>query len=261
MTFIDHTVKRIILVTNDDGIHARGIHVLASCLPADVDIYLVAPEYPHSGQSSAITVKDPLRITPHPEYSTASIKAFSVNGTPVDCVKLALHTILPSTPQMIVAGINHGSNAGTSVIYSGTMGAVFEGCMQDIPSVGFSLLDHSASADFSRCLPYVKDISAKVLDKGLPHNVCLNVNFPRDVEIKGAKVVASAQSHWTDEYEEYTDPHGKKFYLLTGDLLNEEPDNEGTDLYWLDRNYCTIVPVTPDQNKVDAIPAVKGVVE
>lgn len=250
--------KPVVLVVNDDGILAPGIHVLASCLPESADVYIVAPDQPHSGQSSAITVKDPLRITPHPEYENGNIRACSVNGTPVDCVKLALHTILPEKPSMLVAGINHGSNAGTSVIYSGTMGAVFEGCMQNIPSVGFSLLDHSLKADFTHAIPFVKDIAAKVLENGLPHDVCLNVNFPKGVEIKGAKVVASAKSRWTDEYEEYTDPHGHKFYLLTGDLINEEPENPGTDLYWLTRNYASVVPTTPDQNRADLIPAIQS---
>lgn len=253
--------KPVILVTNDDGITAPGIHHLTASLPVNADIYIVAPDAPHSGQSSAITVRDPLRITEHPEYNGSNVHAFSVNGSPVDCVKLALHAIVPAKPVMLVAGINHGSNAGTSVIYSGTMGAVFEGCMQGIPSVGFSLLDHSWQADFSQCLPFVKDISARVLEKGLPSRVCLNINFPRNVKIEGMKVVAASESYWTDEYKEYTDPHGKKFYMLTGDLINMEPDNPGTDLYWLERNYGTIVPATPDQNKVDAIPHVKAIVE
>lgn len=254
-----NTSSPVILVINDDGIHAPGIHHLASCLPDSAQIYVVAPEAPHSGQSSAITVKDPLRLTAHPNYSSGNVKTFSVNGTPVDCVKLSLHALLPAKPDMLVAGINHGSNAGSSVIYSGTMGAVFEGCMQNIPSVGFSLLDHSMQADFSKCLPFVRDIALKVLEKGLPERVCLNVNFPKNVDILGLKVVAAAKSYWTDEYVSYIDPHGRTFYMLTGDLIDEEPDNPGTDLYWLKRDYGTVVPTTPDQNRVDDIPAVREI--
>ena len=253
--------RPLILVTNDDGINAPGIHLLAKCMPADTEILIVAPDFPHSGQSSAITVRDPLRITRHPEYSADNITAYSVNGTPVDCVKLAMHALTGCKPDLVVAGINHGSNAGTSVIYSGTMGAVFEGCMQDIPSIGYSLLDHSMQADFTYCLPFVKEITAKVIASGLPERVCLNVNFPANVVIKGAKVVAASHSYWTDEYKEYTDPHGHRFYMLTGELINQEPDNPGTDLYWLERDYATIVPATPDQNEVDAIPGLKGVLE
>lgn len=248
----------LIFVTNDDSISAPGIHRLVECLPQEALIYVVAPREPHSGQSSAITVKDPLRITEHPEYSASNIKVFSVNGTPVDCVKIAAHTILPGVPDLGVAGINHGSNAGNSIIYSGTMGAVLEMCELGYNAAGFSLLDHSLKADFSASMPYVKQIVDALLETRLPERVCLNVNFPRTGEIKGAKVVAAAKSHWTDEYEEYTDPHGRKFYMLTGDLINEEPENEGTDLYWLSRGYASIVPVTPDQTRVDVIPRVKG---
>lgn len=251
----------IILVINDDGIRAPGIHQLAHCLPDEATIYVVAPDDPHSGQSSAITVKNALRITEHPEYSTDRIKAYSVNGTPVDCVKVAAHAILPGRPVMAVAGINHGSNAGCSVIYSGTMGAVMETCMLGIPSVGFSLLDHSLNADFAPCLEHVKAISKAVYENGLPKKVCLNVNFPKTGVIKGMKVVGAAQSHWTDEYEEYVDPHGKKFYMLTGELINEEPENPGTDLYWLERDYGTIVPATPEQTRFDVVDLLKPLLE
>ena len=250
-----------ILVVNDDGIQAPGIHRLAACLPPEADIYVVAPDEPHSGQSSAITVKNALRITSHPEYSDGHIKAFSVNGTPVDCVKVAAHAILPQKPVMAVAGINHGSNAGCSVIYSGTMGAVMETCMLGIPSVGFSLLDHSLNADFTPCLQYVKSISRAVFEHGLPDKVCLNVNFPKVPLIKGVKVVGAAKSHWTDEYDEYTDPHGHKFYMLTGELINEEPENHGTDLYWLDRDYATVVPATPEQTRFDMVTLLKPLLE
>lgn len=250
----------LILVTNDDGIYAPGIHHLASCMPENADIYIVAPESPHSGQSSAITVKNPLRITEHKEFEKGRIKAFSINGTPVDCVKLAIHTILPGNPDLCVAGINHGSNAGNSIIYSGTLGAALETTTLGVQSIGFSLLDHSMDADFSECLPYVKQITENVLSKGLPPRVCLNVNFPANCKINGVKVVSAAKSHWTDEYKEYVDPSGHKFYLLTGDLVNEEPENPGTDLYWLERQYGSIVPATPDQSATWEIPTIRDIV-
>lgn len=253
--------KLLILVTNDDGILAPGIHHLAQSMPADSEIYIVAPDSPHSGQSSAITVKDPLRITRHDEFDTDRIKAFSVSGTPVDCIKLAMHTILPRVPDLCVAGINHGSNAGNSIIYSGTLGATLEACTLGIPAIGFSLLDHSMKADFSQCLPYVKKITLDVIQKGLPSRVCLNVNFPANVKIEGIKVVAAAKSHWTDEYIEYKDPNGHPFYMLTGNLINEEPENPGTDLYWLERNHGSVVPATPDQSVVSAIPYVMGILD
>lgn len=242
--------KKLILISNDDSVNAPGLHFLVDCVKELGDVWVVAPDEPKSGQSSSMTFNAPLRITEHEGYEGARL--FSVSGTPVDCVKLAMHNILPRRPDLVLAGINHGSNAGNSVIYSGTMGAVFEGCMNGIPSIGYSLLHHSMKADFSECVPYVKGLTAKVLDIGLPLGVCLNVNFPAKVRIEGMKVVRAARSHWTEEYQQYTDPHGKPFYWLTGKQINEEPDNPETDLYWLERNHATCVPCTALQNAPEA---------
>lgn len=245
-------MKPLILISNDDGIYAKGLRYLVDCVSEYGEVYVVAPDQPQSGQSSAFTVETPLRVKDHEEYNGARI--FSVSGTPVDCVKLAMHHIVPRRPDIMLSGVNHGSNAGNSVIYSGTMGAAFEASMQGIPAVGFSLLHHSIKADFSECTPWVKAITRIVMEHGLPEGVALNVNFPAKVKIEGVKVVRSARSHWTEEYKEYLDPHGKPFYLLTGDLVNDEPESADTDLYWLDRNYATAVPVRADQNALDAIP-------
>lgn len=236
----------LILISNDDGVKAPGLHKLIQWAKPFGEVWAVAPAEPRSGQSSAITVNTPLRIAEHPEYDGA--KVHSVTGTPVDCIKLAMHHIVPRRPALILSGINHGSNAGNSVIYSGTMGAVFEGCMAGIPSVGYSLLHHSMAADFSECTPYVKSITAKVLAEGLPEGICLNVNFPAKVKIEGMKVVRAARSHWTEEYQNFTDPHGKPFYWLTGRQINDEEGNPETDLYWLPRNYATCVPCSALQN-------------
>lgn len=246
--------RKLILVSNDDGVDAPGFHRLMEIAATMGEAIGVAPAAPQSGKSSAMTVNDALRVAQHSDI--ASSKVYSVTGTPVDCIKLALHHIVPRRPDLIVSGINHGSNAGVNIIYSGTMGAVLEGCMQGIPSVGFSLLHHSIAADFSECLPWVKRIMMSVLEKGLPGDVCLNVNFPAKVVIEGAKVVRAARSHWSEEYASYTDPHGKPFYWLSGKLVNEEPDNAETDMYWLDRNYASIVPATPSQNAIDALAVV-----
>lgn len=242
--------KKLILISNDDSVNAPGLHFLVDCVKELGDVWVVAPDEPKSGQSSSMTFNAPLRITEHEGYEGARL--FSVSGTPVDCVKLAMHNILPRRPDLVLAGINHGSNAGNSVIYSGTMGAVFEGCMNGIPSIGYSLLHHSMKADFSEGVPYIKDLTARVLDIGLPLGVCLNVNFPAKVKIVGMKVVRAARSHWTEEYQQYTDPHGKPFYWLTGKQINEEPDNPETDLYWLERNHATCVPCTALQNAPEA---------
>lgn len=182
--------KPLILIVNDDGINARGVHYLADAVKEMGEVYIVAPDAAQSGQSSAMSMKSPLRITQYPERN--GIKIFSVNGTPVDCVKLALHTIVPRRPDLLLSGINHGSNAGNNIIYSGTMGAVLETCMLGIPSIGYSYLSHSPEADFTNTLPFVQSITRNVIEKGLPKDICLNVNFPKG-EIKGAKVVRAAR--------------------------------------------------------------------
>lgn len=250
------TDKPLILITNDDGIEAKGLRHLVDCVRSMADVIVVAPNQPHSGQSSAFTVNSPLRIVEHPDYHGAMMR--SVTGTPVDCVKLSMQHILPRRPDLLLSGVNHGSNAGNSIIYSGTMGAALEACMQGIPAVGFSLLDHSLKADFDECSPYISDVTARVLAQGLPEDVCLNINFPARVRIEGMKVVRSARSHWTEEYKAYTDPHGKPFYWLTGNIVNDEPEATDTDLYWLDCNYATVVPCTPDQNIPPALAPVGG---
>lgn len=249
--------RKLILISNDDGVHAPGLYRLIEAVAEIADVVAVAPATAQSGKSSAMTVNDALHVQEQPPVAGARI--YSVTGTPVDCIKIALHHLVPRRPDMVLAGINHGSNAGVNIIYSGTMGAALEGCMQGIPSVGFSLLHHSLSADFSECLPYIKQIVTAVLKDGLPYDVCLNVNFPAKVKIEGMKVVRAARSHWSEEYAAYTDPHGKPFYWLSGNLVNEEPDNSDTDMYWLARNYATIVPAHPSQDDIQAHASVKGI--
>lgn len=245
--------KPLILISNDDGIHAPGLKVLIDCVRHLGEVYAVAPSEPRSGGSSSLTVNSPLRIVKYPDYNGA--KMYSVSGSPVDCVKLAMHRITPRRPDLMFSGINHGSNAGNSIIYSGTMGAAMEACTLGIPSVGYSLLDHSLQADFSECIPYIRKISDAVAEHGLPDQVCLNVNFPANVRIEGMKVCRAARSHWTEEYKEYVDPHGKPFYWLTGKIVNEEAGSPETDLYWLDHNFASVVPATVDQNAYGAITA------
>ncbi len=248
-----------IFITNDDGIHARGIRQLIAIAREFGNVYVVAPDGPQSGKSHAITLSVPMRAKPLPEECPGLVQ-YACSGTPVDCVKLGLREMFKDTPMdLLLSGINHGSNAGNSVIYSGTMGAAFEASMQGIPSIGFSLLHHSIKADFTECKPLVQAITAKIIEAGLPEDVCLNVNFPAKVKIEGVKVCRSARSHWSEEYKEYLDPHGKPFYWLTGNIINEEPGSTDTDLYWLDRHYASIVPVRADQNALASLPELEGI--
>ncbi len=243
--------RPLILITNDDSLSARGINTLAEIASTFGDVVMVAPETPQSGKSSALTVNTPLTVTPRGEKE--GVKIFGVNGTPVDCVKLSIYTVVDRKPDLLLSGINHGSNAAVNNIYSGTMGATMEGCIYGIPSVGFSLLDHSADADFKPIVPFVREIIAKVLANGLPEGICLNVNFPKGCTPLGVKTVRAAKGFWTEEYATYSTPHGTPFYLLTGKFHNEEPDNPDTDEYWLAKGYGTIVPIRPDQTATDEI--------
>ena len=178
----------------------------------------------------------------------AGAMMFKVNGTPVDCVKLSMHRILDRRPDMVVSGINHGSNAAINVVYSGTMGAAMEGCAFGVPSIGFSLTDHSPDADFSPCRPWVERISRGVLEHGLPEGVCLNVNVPDvDSEPEEMRVVRACRGNWSDEYKEYTDPHGHKFYWLTGRFENGEPEASDTDEWCLAHGIVSVVPTLLDR--------------
>lgn len=238
-------VRPLILVSNDDGYRARGVHHLTRLLSEFADVVAVCPEGPQSGKSMAITVNEPLRITRLHDYdaSEPGVEWHCVNGTPTDCIKVAMHAILKGRrPDMVCTGINHGSNAAINVLYSGTMGAAFEGCAFGIPSVGFSLDSHAADADFGPMLPYVRRVVCAVLDHGLPQGVCLNVNAPAVADIKGMGVTVECRGHWDDEYRQYLDPSGHPFYWMSGDFINDEPDNPDTDHAFMARGLVSIVP-------------------
>lgn len=246
MNDIKETKRRpLILVSNDDGIDAKGVHELIDHLLEIGDIVCVCPDSPRSGQSMALTVNNPLRIYSLDDYR--GVKMYKVNGTPVDCVKIGIDTILKCKPDLVVAGINHGSNASVNVLYSGTMGAAFEGCTYGVPSIGFSLTSHDPKADFSICYPFVKKIVTGVLERGLPYGVCLNVNIPAGVKPVQMRAVEGCKGRWTDEYEEYTDPAGQKFYWLTGKFINTEPDNVNTDEWCLSHGIVSVVPTYLDR--------------
>lgn len=239
-------MRPLILVSNDDSYTAKGVHVLIDRLVKFGDVVAVCPQYPHSGQSMAISINSPLRILEQPDYNGA--RMFAVNGTPVDCVKLSMHHILGRRPDLVVAGINHGSNAAVNVLYSGTMGAAMEGAVFGIPSIGFSLTDHDPEADFSPCLDAIDLLVAETLKRGLPRDVCLNVNVPNIPSTpKEMRVAVPCRGNWNDEYREYTDPHGGKFYWLTGHFINEEPEAEDTDEWCLNHGLVSVVPTMLDR--------------
>ena len=242
--------RPLILVSNDDGISANGVNELVDVLVKYGDVVTVCPDSPRSGQSMAITVNSPLRIECLDDRNGA--KMYKVNGTPVDCVKLAIHAVLRRMPDLVVSGINHGSNAAVNVVYSGTMGAAFEGCAMGIPSIAFSLTSHDSHSDMKRCMPFVDKLVSGVLSNGLPEGVCLNVNIPAKGEAPTEmRLTKGAKGRWTDEYQEYTDPNGKKFWWLTGKFENAEPDNKDTDEWCLANGIVSVVPVLLDRTDTD----------
>jgi 5'-nucleotidase len=238
--------NQLILVTNDDGIHAKGLEALIEIVKPFGKIVVVAPEEGNSGMSHAITIKTPLRIRSHKR--TDNIDFYSVNGTPVDCVKIAMSQILSRQPDLLVSGVNHGSNSSVSILYSGTMAAAIEGCLYGIPSIGFSLLDYTTSADFSAAIPFGKRIVKQILASGLEKGTCLNVNFPvlPEHEIKGIKICRQNKGTWREEFEKRLDPRGYEYFWLTGYFLNEEPLSVDTDEYALANGFISIVPVSID---------------
>ena len=237
--------RPLIVVTNDDGYSAKGLSELTSVMRKLGDVVVVSSEGPMSGMSHAVTIQTPLRVTLINDEP--GFKEYRTNGTPVDCVKLAKHSLLDDMPDLIVSGINHGSNASINIIYSGTMGAVLEGAIDGIPSIGFSLLDYPSDAEFSHTFKFIEKISKKVLKDGLPKGVALNVNFPKisDEPIKGIKVVRQAEARWVEEFEERTDPFRRNYYWLGGHFVNGD-ERDDTDEKALHENYVSVVPVKID---------------
>jgi 5'-nucleotidase len=234
--------KPIILITNDDGIMAPGIRHLISFMLEIGDVVVVAPDKPQSGMGHAVTITSPLRLvkisneSDHPEYSCS--------GTPVDCVKIAVNKVLHRKPDLIVSGINHGSNSSINVIYSGTMSAAIEGAMEKIPSIGFSLQDFSYDADFLSAKKYIIQIAKNVLKKGLPVGTCLNVNIPAvdENQLKGVMICRQAKGNWEEEFDHRQDPRGSDYYWLSGEFKLHENSND-TDEWALQNNFISVVPV------------------
>lgn len=239
--------KPLILVTNDDGITAPGIRTLIRIMKEIGDVVVVAPDSPQSGMGHAITVNNTLFLEQVYIDKTNDIKEFACSGTPVDCVKIAVDQILKKKPDLCVSGINHGFNSATNVIYSGTMSAALEAGMNGIPAIGFSLGDFSWNADFEHVKDYVKKIALQTLKNGLPEGVVLNVNFPKQTEnaLKGMKICRQANATWIEKFDERTNPHGKKYYWLTGTFVNRDK-GEDTDEWALANGYVSVVPVQYD---------------
>ncbi len=245
--------QKLILVTNDDGFNARGIQSIIDVVRPYGKVVVVAPDRSQSGKSHAVTLAEPLflnKITEEKDY-----QLFACSGSPADCVKIALHEVLDRMPDMVVSGINHGSNAAINAIYSGTVAGATEGAFHGIPSLAFSLTNHSPNADFSAAKVFCKKIFEKTLSDGLPAGISLNVNIP-DIpleEIKGMKTCRMTNGRWVEEFEHRVSPHKRNYYWLTGEFKNAEPNAEDTDEWLLDNGYVSIVPIRSDLTAYDVM--------
>jgi 5'-nucleotidase len=245
--------RPVILVTNDDGITAPGLHALVDAVKDLGDILVVAPDSPQSGMGHAITLNRPLRLDKvdvHGEHDW-----YQCSGTPVDCVKLAIDKLLHFKPDLCLSGVNHGSNSSINVIYSGTMSAAMEGAIEGIPSAGFSLLNYSLDADFTAAKAVARKVAQNIIANGLPTGSLLNVNIPYLPldGIKGMKICRQAAAKWQEEFDERTDPNRRKYYWLTGKFVNQDK-GEDTDEHALANGYVSIVPVSFDFTAHHAIP-------
>lgn len=238
--------KPLILIVNDDGHEAKGLEAMVTIAKPLGEVAVVVPDRTRSGMGHAITMGEPLRLTNYKNED--GVAYYKTNGTPVDCVKLGEKIVLRDRKiDLVLSGINHGSNSSVSLIYSGTMAAAIEAAFDNIPSVGLSVQDYSPNADFTAAIHYGSQIVKQVLEKGLPPYICLNVNFPKASleEIKGIRVTRQCHATWHEDLQERTDPYGRNYYWLTGWLERLEED-ETTCEGALQRNYVSVQPVQFD---------------
>ncbi len=256
-------MKPLILVTNDDGITSKGISVLIEVMSKIGEVFVVAPDSPQSGMGHAITVDSTIHIKKSKLFKGSDrhqIEAYECSGTPADCVKLAKHHFLKDRKiDLVVSGINHGMNASISVIYSGTMSAAVEGAIEGIPSIGFSINDFKYDAEFGHIKKWLKHITEKALANEFPANIALNVNFPAktDKKIKGIKICRQTNGFWNEEFDARKDPYGRPYFWMGGDFVNREPDAVGSDIFEMNKNYISIVPVHYDMTAYESINKLK----
>jgi 5'-nucleotidase len=236
--------RPLILISNDDGFQSKGINCLIDMVRDLGDIIVCAPDGGRSGYACAFSAKEYLLLEKVREEE--GLQVWSCTGTPVDSLKMALNRVVPRTPDLVLAGINHGDNASVNTHYSGTMGVAMEGCMKYIPSVAYSLCDHREDANFGPLRPVIRMLTQKVLAEGLPKGVCLNVNFPLVDEFKGVKVCRMAYGTWGNEVVKCEHPRGYDYYWMVGSYTNDEPEAEDTDNWALTHGYIAITPTQMD---------------
>ena len=232
-----------ILISNDDGFRAAGIQELAEAMLPYGGVTIVAPDGPRSGFSGAITTTQPLRLKHR--HTTDSLEVYSCEGTPVDCVKLALNTIFADTrPDLVLSGINHGSNEGICVSYSGTLGAAREGCIYGIPSLAVSLDDTAWHPDFTDSIDYTKKVVELMQQTKLPHQTMLSLNVPKD-KPKGLKICPMTVGRFVEEFVNSQDGRGKEIHWMTGYQIPTDEADRG-DWHYLREGWATLTPLQLD---------------
>ena len=255
---------KIIFLTNDDSYLSKGFRAAVNLAREFGRVIAIAPDRVQSGMSQAITINTPLFLRQVEVSDDVEIYAFS--GTPVDCAKIAFdHFFKDKRVDLVLSGINHGSNAAVNVMYSGTMGAAIEGSFYGVPSIGLSLDDHDSDADFEGAVKYGREIIASVLEAAerLPRPLCLNVNVPRCAaeEIQGLRLSRQTRGFWREDFYARQDPHGRDYFWLTGAFQNAEPDAEDTDEWALAHRFVSVVPVQVDMTDYRMLGSLKGVIK
>ena len=235
--------KPLILISNDDGITAPGIAKLVQLMRQLGEVVVVAPNSPQSGMGHAITIGHPLRLTENRVFGP-DVEAYECSGTPADCVKIAKHHVLTDRrPDLVVSGINHGSNASVNVLYSGTMSAAIEAAIEGLPAIGFSLCEYGDHADFSHVDEWILQIVRQALAHGIPAHTALNVNIPKNANgpIQGIRLCRQARAKWEERFDERHDPYQRPYYWLIGSFVNLDTGAD-TDEAALAASYVSVVP-------------------
>ncbi|MEG1393352.1 MAG: 5'/3'-nucleotidase SurE [Christensenellaceae bacterium] len=236
-----------ILITNDDGIFARGIIELAKCLKKEHDVTVVAPDRERSASSHSLTMDLPLTVKKIDIAEYNGIEAYKVTGTPVDCVKIGLSNIMKEPVDLVLSGINHGGNIGTDIAYSGTVNAALDACMVGIPAIALSQIMSKHSEDLEELFRNTSEIFAELLkqiDLSELKEYIYNINFPETEAIKGLKVCAQGISKYDETFEKRIDPMGRGYYWISGELTKSVYNEENlTDAKYIHEGYITVSPL------------------
>lgn len=244
-----------ILICNDDGIHAPGIRTLYEAVADLGTVTVVAPSEEQSAIGHAITVFDPIKMRPH--HFADGVDAYAVGGTPADCVKLAFTALMDDPPDLVLSGVNLGPNTGIAVIYSGTVSAATEALILGIPSIAFSLTSYT-DPEWDTAREYVRRITQKAIQNGIPEKTLLNVNLPNLPleQVAGCRPTRMGQSRYNERFHERADPRGNRYFWLDGDMeLLEE--RAGTDVAAVEDGYVSVTPIGLELTRGEVMPDLK----